>query len=40
VIEKARELLSALHAEGLTIAMAYLYGSHVTETPHREATST
>jgi hypothetical protein len=37
VIEKVRELLSALRAEGLHIAMAYLYGSHVAATPHRDS---
>jgi predicted nucleotidyltransferase len=37
VIEKVRELLSDLHAEGLTITMAYLYGSQTAATPLRDS---
>jgi predicted nucleotidyltransferase len=37
VIEKVRELLAVLRAGGLTIVMAYLYGSQTAETPHQDS---
>jgi hypothetical protein len=37
VIEKVEELLSVLRTEGLTITMAYLYGSQTAETSHRDS---
>ncbi len=37
VIEKVERLLSTLRTEGLTISMAYLYGSHATATPHSDS---
>lgn len=37
VSEKVQELLSVLHAEGLNILEAYLYGSQAAGTPHRDS---
>jgi predicted nucleotidyltransferase len=37
VIEKVQEFLVALQAEDITITMAYLYGSHTTETAHKDS---
>ena len=34
---KVREFLSVLQAEHFTITMAYLYGSHITETAHSDS---